>query len=547
MLDPDACHAALVARDARFDGLFFVGVATTGIYCRPICPARTPGRDRCSFHPCAAAAERAGFRACLRCRPELAPGAHDGAAVDAIARLVERAAALIDEGYLNERGVDDLAARLGVSARHLRRATEARLGVSPVELAQTRRLALAKQLLHDTRLGLAELAHASGFASVRRFNAAFRASFARAPSELRREHAPAASPALRLRLDHREPHDWPRLLAFLRARAIPGVELVRERSYHRVVHIGGHTGLLHVSRDPKPGALQALVSPALAPVLMPLVARLRRAFDLDARPDAIARDLGRDPLLAPHLRARPGLRVPGSFDDFEIAARAVLGQQVSVRAATTLAGRLVARFGVALPDLAPGLTGLTELTPGLTGLTAGLTDLTPGLTELTPGLTGLTPGLTELTPGLTELTPGLTELTPGLTGLTGLTHRFPTADELARRSPAELAAIGLPAARAATLHALALAFSRGPLREPPGDPEGFAAVLRTIPGVGEWSAQYLVLRGLHHPDAFPAGDLVLRKALDGLSPRAIAARAAAWRPWRAYAALHLWTAHSEAS
>jgi AraC family transcriptional regulator of adaptative response / DNA-3-methyladenine glycosylase II len=360
MLDPDACHAALVARDARFDGLFFVGVATTGIYCRPICPARTPGRDRCSFHPCAAAAERAGFRACLRCRPELAPGAHDGAAVDAIARLVERAAALIDEGYLNERGVDDLAARLGVSARHLRRATEARLGVSPVELAQTRRLALAKQLLHDTRLGLAELAHASGFASVRRFNAAFRASFARAPSELRREHAPAASPALRLRLDHREPHDWPRLLAFLRARAIPGVELVRERSYHRVVHIGGHTGLLHVSRDPKPGALQALVSPALAPVLMPLVARLRRAFDLDARPDAIARDLGRDPLLAPHLRARPGLRVPGSFDDFEIAARAVLGQQVSVRAATTLAGRLVARFGVALPDLAPGLTGLTE-------------------------------------------------------------------------------------------------------------------------------------------------------------------------------------------
>ena len=519
MLDPDACHAALVARDARFDGLFFVGVATTGIYCRPICPARTPGRDRCSFHPCAAAAERAGFRACLRCRPELAPGAHDGAAVDAIARLVERAAALIDAGYLNERALDDLAARLGVSARHLRRATEARLGVSPVELAQTRRLALAKQLLHDTRLGLAELAHASGFASVRRFNAAFRASFARAPSELRREHAPAVSPALRLRLDHREPHDWPRLLAFLRARAIPGVELVRERSYHRVVHIGGHTGLLHVSRDPKPGALQALVSPALAPVLMPLVARLRRAFDLDARPDAIARDLGRDPLLAPHLRARPGLRVPGSFDDFEIAARAVLGQQVSVRAATTLAGRLVARFGVALPDLAPGLTGLTELTPGLTGLT-----------ELTPGLTGLTADLTGLTPGLT-----------------GLTHRFPTADELARRSPAELAAIGLPAARAATLHALALAFSRGPLREPPGDPEGFAAVLRTIPGVGEWSAQYLVLRGLHHPDAFPAGDLVLRKALDGLSPRAIAARAAAWRPWRAYAALHLWTAHSEAS
>ncbi len=487
MLDPDACHAALVARDARFDGLFFVGVATTGIYCRPICPARTPGRDRCSFHPCAAAAERAGFRACLRCRPELAPGAHHpdehGAPVDAVAHLVERAAALIDGGYLNERGVDDLAARLGVSARHLRRATEARLGVSPVELAQTRRLALAKQLLHDSRLGLAELAHASGFASVRRFNAAFRARFDRAPSELRREQTATTGPALRLRLDFREPHDWPRLLAFLRARAIPGVEHIDEHGYHRVLHIAGHTGLVHVHRDTRPGALLAHLSPTLSPVLMPLVARLRRVFDLDARPDAIARDLGRDPLLAPLLRARPGLRVPGSFDDFEIAVRAVLGQQVSVRAATTLAGRLVARFGVPLDPL-----------------------------TITPTLT----------------------------------HRFPTATELARHGPADLAAIGLPATRAATLHALAIAFSSGPMREPPDDPETFASVLRTIPGIGDWSAQYLVLRGLHHPDAFPAGDLVLRKALGGLSPRAIEARAQPWRPWRAHAALHLWTAHSEA-
>lgn len=488
MLDPDACHAALAARDARFDGLFFVGVATTGIYCRPICPARTPGRDRCSFHPCAAAAERAGFRACLRCRPELAPGARrpdDGAPVDAIAHLVDRATALIDGGYLNTRSVDELAARLGVSARHLRRATEARLGVSPVELAQTRRLALAKQLLHDTRLGLAELAHASGFASVRRFNAAFRARFGRAPSELRREQSAAAGPALRLRLDFREPHDWPRLLAFLRARAIPGVEHVDERGYHRIVHQDGHTGLVQVRRDARPGSLAAQLSPSLSPVLMPLVARLRRVFDLDARPDAIARDLGRDPLLAPLLRARPGLRVPGSFDDFEIAARAVLGQQVSVRAATTLAGRLVARFGAPLPPLDPRLPTLT--------------------------------------------------------------HRFPGAAELARRAPAELAAIGLPAARAAALHALALAFADGPLRQPPDDPEAFAAALRALPGIGEWSAQYLVLRGLHHPDAFPAGDLVLRKALGGVTARALETRAAAWRPWRAHAALHLWTAQSEAS
>ena len=485
MLDPDACHAALVARDARFDGLFFVGVATTGIYCRPICPARTPGRDRCSFHPCAAAAERAGFRACLRCRPELAPGAHlpdEHAPVDAITRLVDRATALIDGGYLNTRSIDELADHLGVSARHLRRATEARLGVSPVELAQTRRLALAKHLLHDTHLGLTELAHASGFASVRRFNAAFRARFDRAPSELRREQTAAVGPALRLRLDFREPYDWPRLLAFLRARAIPGVEHVDERGYHRVVHLEGHTGLVQVRRDVRPGSLAALLSPSLSPVLMPLVARLRRLLDLDARPDAIARDLGRDPLLAPLLRARPGLRVPGSCDDFEIAVRAVLGQQVSVRAATTLAGRLVARLGA-------------PITPD------------PRLPTLT--------------------------------------HRFPTAAELHRHTPAELAAIGLPAARAATLHALALAFADGPLRQPPDDPDAFAAALQAIPGVGDWSAQYLVLRGLHHPDAFPSGDLVLRKALGGLTARALATRAAAWRPWRAHAALHLWTAQSE--
>ncbi len=519
MLDPDACHAALIARDARFDGLFFVGVATTGIYCRPICPARTPGRDRCSFHPCAAAAERAGFRACLRCRPELAPGARNldvkgsapngpaaagsaasgpdaAAPVDAVAHLVERATALIDGGYLNDHGVDDLAARLGVSARHLRRATEAQLGVSPIELAQTRRLALAKQLLHDTRLGLAELAHASGFASVRRFNAAFRARFGRAPSDLRREHnEQTTTPALRLRLDFREPHDWPRLLAFLRARALPGVEMVDEHSYHRILQLGGHTGIIHVTRAPRTPALQVELSPTLLPVLMQLVARLRRVFDLDARPDAIHRDLGRDPLLGPLLRARPGLRVPGSFDDFEIAVRAVLGQQVSVRAATTLAGRLVAQFGAILtaPVGAP--------TPS---------DLTAGLTS-------------------------------------GLTHRFPTAPELARHSPAELAEIGLPATRAATLHNLALAFSTGPMREPPDDPETFAAALRAIPGIGDWSAQYLVLRGLHHPDAFPSGDLVLRKALGGLTTKAVEARAAAWRPWRAYAAVHLWTAFSETS
>lgn len=476
VFDLDACYAALTARDARFDGLFFVGVATTGIYCRPVCVARTPRRDRCSFHRSAAEAERAGFRACFRCRPELAPG---HASVDALPRLVASAAALIDDGFLNEHGVDALAATLGVTARHLRRATEEQLGVSPVELAQTRRLALAKQLLQDTDLGLAELAHASGFRSVRRFNALFLARFGRAPSELRRG-LPASGPGLSLRLDHRAPLDWPRLLGFLAARAIPGVEQVTGDGYRRVVHLGGHTGghtgVVHV-RPMRAGALRADIDLALAPVLMPLVVRLRRLFDLDADPTRVAEVLARDPTLAPEIARRPGLRVPGSVDGFETAVRAVLGQQVSVRAATTLAGRLVARLGVPVTDSG------------------------------------------------------------------GLTHRFPTATELAAVPVPRLAAIGLPAPRAATLHTIADAYAHDHL---PTDPTEFIATLIKLPGIGDWTAQYLVLRALHHPDAFPAGDLVLRKALGDISAKAAIARAEAWRPWRAYAVMHLWTAHTEA-
>ena len=477
MFDLDACYAALTARDARFDGQFFVGVATTGIYCRPVCVARTPRRDRCSFHRSAAEAERSGFRACFRCRPELAPG---HAPLDALPRLVAGAAALIDDGFLNEHGVDALAARLGVTARHLRRATEEQLGVSPIELAQTRRLALAKQLLQDTDLGLAELAHASGFRSVRRFNALFLTRFGRAPSELRRT-GPAAGPGLALRLDHREPFDWPRLLAFLRARAIAGLESVTDNCYRRVIHLGGHTGIVRILPDPRRRALRAEIDLSLAPVLMPLVVRLRRLFDLDAEPARIAEVLARDPALAPSLAARPGLRVPGTVDGFETAVRAVLGQQVSVRAATTLATRLVARLGAAI-----------------------------------------------------------------VTADEFLTHRFPTAAELAAVPVAELAAIGLPSTRAATLHIVADAYAHDTIPGPSADPAEFVAALTRLPGIGDWSAQYLVLRALHHPDAFPAGDLVLRKALGGLSAKAAIDRAEAWRPWRAHAVMHLWTAHAEA-
>ncbi|HEY5951966.1 MAG TPA: DNA-3-methyladenine glycosylase 2 family protein, partial [Kofleriaceae bacterium] len=349
MLTDDARYQALTARDARFDGVFFVGVRTTGIYCRPICPARTPGRNRCEFFATPVLAERAGFRACFRCRPELAPG---NASVDAVDVLVTSATQRIAEGALNEGSLDDLAAQLGVTSRHLRRALEAKLGVSPVELAQSRRLALAKQLLQDTALSLTEIAFAAGFGSVRRFNAVFAEKMGSAPSELRRKHVARAKPAaasapdmLTLRLDYRAPYDWPRLLGFLRGRAIPGVEIVGDNSYRRVVHLGGHVGELEVTHATSRDALQLSVSPALLPVLMPLVARVRRMFDLDARPDLINAVLRRDKTLAPMIAKRPGLRVPGAIDPFEASVRALLGQQVSVAAATTLAGRFAAQLG----------------------------------------------------------------------------------------------------------------------------------------------------------------------------------------------------------
>ena len=482
----NARYAALLARDPRFDGVFFVGVSTTGIYCRSICPARTPGRTRCSFYESAPAAERAGYRACFRCRPELAPrngGTGARASVDAIEALVDVAAHRIAEGALNAGSIDDLAAELGVSARHLRRATEARLGVSPVELAQSQRLALGKQLLHDTALPLTAVAYAAGFGSVRRFNALFLAKMGRSPSSLRRG-APGAdrAPGVTLRLDYRPPYDWTRLLGFLRARAIPGVEHVgADGVYRRVVRVDGVVGELGIRPDPGPrAALRLALSAALLPVAMPLVARVRRMFDLDARPDVIAAVLRRDPGLAPMLRARPGLRVPGALDPFEAAVRALLGQQVSVAAATTLAGRFAGAFG------AP------------------------------------------------------------YAGSPGLTVRFPTAAEVAAAGAARVAAIGLPASRAEALHGLARGVASGAVDlATPRDLDRFVAELVALPGIGPWTAHYLAMRALHLPDAFPAGDLGVRRALDHRSPRDIETHAERWRPFRAYAVLHLWTSLAE--
>ena len=353
MLDADTCWGALSSRDPRFDGRFFVGVRTTGVYCRPVCPARTPGRDRCEFFGRAAEAEREGYRACFRCRPELAPGA---GVLDAVPGLVAGAVTRIDEGYLNEASVNDLAASLEVTARQLRRAVATELGVSIVDLARSRRMALATQLLQDSWLPVAEAASAAGFASARQFNAIFRARFGRPPSALRRASGgTAAADALVLRLDHRPPLDWDAMLEFLAGRCTAGVEQIEGGAYRRTVRLGARTGWVSVTRDPSRPALRVEVSVSLASGLLPLLARLRALFDLDAHPGAVSTALRRDPVLAPSVRRNPGLRVNGAFDGFESAVRVVLGQQVSVKAATTVAGRVAAALGELVETPFPGL------------------------------------------------------------------------------------------------------------------------------------------------------------------------------------------------
>jgi AraC family transcriptional regulator, regulatory protein of adaptative response / DNA-3-methyladenine glycosylase II len=472
-MSDDARYAAIVARDRRFDGVFFVGVSTTGIYCRPICPVRTPGRTRCSFYATAAHAERAGYRACFRCRPELAPG---HAVVDAVDTLVATAMRRIAEGALNDESIDELAHELGVTSRHLRRAIESRLGVSPVELAQTRRLALAKQLLQDTQLPITEIAFAAGFRSVRRFNASFATRMRSAPTSVRRAGEARADSRVALRLDYRPPYDWRRMLGFLGPRAVPGVEHIADESYNRVVHLGGVTGELTVRHAKARDALELEITPALLPVLMPLVARVRRMFDLDARPDLIDAALGRDRALAPLVAKRPGLRLPGAIDSFEASIRAMLGQQVSVVAATTLAGRFAAQLGTPFGDR----------------------------------------------------------------------FRFPTAAEVVAAGPQRIVKIGMPMTRAAAIHELARAIVDGRVSlDAPSELEPFVASLVELPGIGPWTAHYLAMRALHVPDAFPAADLGIQKALRRAGAKRAEARAEAWRPFRSYAVIHLWTQLTE--
>lgn len=474
-LDPDVCYRALTARDPRFDGLFFVGVSSTRIYCRPICPARTPGRDRCRFFPSAAAAELERFRPCLRCRPELAPG---NAPVDAVGRTARLAATRIASGAMNDEGsLETLADELGVCSRHLRRVLQQELGVSPVELAQTHRLLLAKQLLTETSLPIIDVAFASGFASVRRFNALFRARYRLTPSDLRRAKGRGAPDGtIRLTLAYRPPFAWDALLRFLAGRAVAGVEAVVGRAYLRTVALGDLRGWVKVEPADSRHALKVELPTGLAGALPHLLSRLRNLFDLDARPDVIAEHLRHDPHLTGNIAGNPGLRVPGAFHGFELAVRAVLGQQVSVRAATTLSGRFAQAFGEPIETPFPGLT-----------------------------------------------------------------HLSPSPERVAEARVDDLTALGLVSARAACVRSLARAVcDRAVSLEAGADPAASMDRLMTLPGVGEWTAHYIAMRGLRWPDAFPHSDLGLRKALGDRPPREVLELAEAWRPWRSYAAMHLW-------
>ncbi|HEY2768293.1 MAG TPA: AlkA N-terminal domain-containing protein [Solirubrobacteraceae bacterium] len=532
----EARYRVLGSRDRRFDGCFFVAVTSTGIYCRPSCPAIVPKRRNVRFYPTAAAAQGAGFRACLRCHPHAAPGSPEW---NARGDLAARAMGLISDGVVDREGVAGLAQRLAYSERHLTRQLTAELGAGPLALARAQRSQTARMLIQTSELRLIDVAYAAGFSSVRQFNDTIRAAYGRTPTELRqrppgyaRNGAARTSPAepegrsiptpngasengsgtITVRLSYREPLDWEWLLGFLAARAVAGVEEVRDEVYRRTLRLPRGHGVVELSVPAVRGREQPHVRCALQLAdlrdLSAAVQRCRRLLDLDADPAAPAELLARDPLLGPLVNAAPGLRVPGAADGAELAVRAVLGQQVSVAAARTAAGRLVQAFGE--PLLAPD---------------------------------------------------------------GGLTHLFPAPAAIAEADPAELAAaraVG-PAGRRASLQALARALADGDIAIDPGsDRDEVRARLLELPGIGPWTERYIAMRGLCDPDAFLPSDIGVLRALQGLgvssagpaarvrvrghagartreaahtrrpTPSEAAQYAERWRPWRAYALQYLW-------
>jgi AraC family transcriptional regulator of adaptative response / DNA-3-methyladenine glycosylase II len=476
-LNHDQCYAIIKSRDERFDGRFFAGVLTTGIYCRPVCPATKPKPENVRFFVTAAAAEAAGLRPCLRCRPESSPGTPAWYGASA---TVSRAMRLISEGAMDESGVDEMADRLHVGTRQLRRLFVQHLGAPPVALAQNRRLLFAKKLITETSLPMSEIAFSAGYSSIRRFNEAMLNSYGKSPTALRSNIAlPAGQSTLQLKLAYRPPYDWEAIRRFLQSRAIPGVEVVDGEKYQRTVKAGKATGIIEL-RPAKDGHnLLLVMSPNLTQELNQLVGRARRLFDLSADPMEIGDHLAQDEQLAPLVREKPGLRVPGAWDGFEVAVRAILGQQVSVQAANTLCGRLVRRYGRELET----------------------------------------------------------------TSVEDLSHLFPAPQRLAE---ADMADLGLTSARRRAIRELARAVTGGELiLGTAGSLDEVIEQLTELPGIGDWTAHYIAMRVYGEPDAFPAGDLALRRALAGEGQREATAKellaiSEGWRPWRAYAAMHLW-------
>jgi AraC family transcriptional regulator of adaptative response / DNA-3-methyladenine glycosylase II len=470
-LDLQVCSRARVTRDARFDGKFFIAVRSTGIYCRPICPVRTLRESSVRYYPTAAAAAEAGFRPCLRCRPESSPGTP---AWLGTSNTVSRALRLIGEGGLED-GVEALAERLGVGSRHLRRLFLKHLGATPVAVAQTRRLHFAKKLIDETALPLYQVALASGFGCVRRFNAGIQKVYHRTPSEIRRlvrQTETQPENHYLFQLHFRPPYHWQAMLDFLAARATPGVEVVEAGRYRRTIFLQGRDGYFEVSLAEGEDALHLRIAFGDPQALFFIVERVRAMFDLNADWAAIAQSFRGDPVLAARVKAETGIRVPGCWNGFELAVRAILGQQITVKGATTLAGRMASRFG------------------------------------------------------------------KSLSGPTGLTHLFPGPEVLAE---ARLGEIGLTGARVETIRALARAVCAGKINFDRNlDSETLLKRFREIPGVGQWTAQYVAMRALGEPDAFPSSDLGLLRALALKTPHELEERAEAWRPWRAYAAMYLW-------
>ena len=495
-IDGDAAYQILLAHDARFDGRLFVGVTSTGVYCRPICRVRMPARRNCRFFATPAQAEAAAFRPCMKCRPEIAPGPGlPWTVMDASRTLARQAQAALDEGAASgdAPALVAIADRLGVSDRHLRRIFFAEHGVTPVQYVQTRRLLLAKQLLTDTRMPVAQVAVTSGFRSLRRFNAAFADGYRMNPTRLRRAATPAArlarskqsatrpdSAAITVTLAYRDPFDAKALLAFIAQRAIPGIESVDGLSVRRGVRAGvagPAAGWLEARFVPASARLRLAFAPALGDASGAVIALVRRWLDLDASPATI------DDALA-GLPGEPGLRLPGSIDGFELAVRAVLGQQVTVAGARTLARRLVERFGADLATPWPEIT-----------------------------------------------------------------RTFPAPATLAFVKIERIAELGIIRSRAGAIQALAAQWGElSPLITAGAAPEALVERLRTLPGIGPWTAHYIAMRALGWPDAFPPGDVAALKAMGQLfgSPstpfrqREADAHAEAWRPWRAYALLRLW-------